>query len=83
MGNDNDGPAAIAAERQRSQRHVQLTMAAMALGFLFCALAVHVLADRLGIPAETARLIASSFLLVATIDTVVLLYWERLFPAPR
>lgn len=70
----------IMAERQRSQRHVQVTLGLLALGSLVFGLAVYALASRLGIGRDTARLIASAFLVAAILDALVLYLWERLFP---
>ena len=71
----------IMADRRRSQRQVQATLGFLALGSLVFGLAIYVLAARLGIARETARLIASAFLVAAILDAVVLYLWERLFPA--
>jgi len=72
----------VIAERQRSQRHVQAILGFLALGSLVFGLAVYALAARLGLARDTARLIASAFLVAAILDAVVLYIWERLFPSP-
>lgn len=71
------------SERQRSQRHVQATLGFLALGSLVFGITIYALAGRLGISRDTARLIASAFLVAAILDALVLFLWERLFPAAR
>lgn len=71
----------IMAERQRSQRHVQATLGFLALGSLVFGLTIYALAARLGISGDTAKLIASAFLVAAILDAVVLYLWEHLFPS--
>lgn len=71
----------IMAERRRSQRVVQVTLGLLALASLASGLAIYALGARLGIPADTARVVASAFLIAAIIDALMLYGWERLFPA--
>lgn len=72
--------AAISAERARSRRLVQVTLGTLSLLSLGVGMTVYALAGRLGVAEDTARLIASSFLVAAVADALVLIYWERLFP---
>lgn len=70
---------AIEAERARSQRVVQVALGVLALGSILFGLTVYALANQLGLPEETAKLIASAFLIAASLDALVLYGWERLF----
>lgn len=72
----------IMADRQRSQRQVQVTLGFLALGSLVLGLTIYAFASRLGIARDTARLIASAFIVAAILDALVLHLWERLFPSP-
>ena len=79
----NEDHSAVLVERRRSQRIVQLTFGALALGSLACGLGVTLLAHRLAVPPDTARIVASAFLLVAVVDALVLYGWERVFGPAR
>jgi hypothetical protein len=69
----------IAGLRRLSQRRVQIVLALLSLGALTLALAAHLLSERLGSTAETARVVATAFLLAATLECCLLLCWERMF----
>jgi hypothetical protein len=55
----------------------------MALGSVLLGIALYLLQARLGIGADTARLVSTALILVGLIDTVVLFLWERLFKRNR
>ena len=76
-GQDQD---VIMAERERSQRVVQATLGILALTSLVFGLAIYLLAGRLAISQDTARVVASAFLAAAILDALVLYLWERIFP---
>jgi len=75
----SDDRGSIAAERQRSERLVQMTLAMLALASLVFGLGVYALASRIGLPIDSARVIASAFLLAAIADAAALFLWGRLF----
>lgn len=70
----------IMAERERSLRFVQVTLAVLALASLAVGLGIFALANRIGVPEDTARVLASAFLVAAIVDAIVLYLWERIFP---
>jgi hypothetical protein len=69
----------IMAERQRSQQVVQVTLAALSLGSLLFGCGIYMFSARLGVAQDTARIIASAFLLAAIADALVLYLWQRIF----
>jgi hypothetical protein len=58
---------------------VKAMFAALALGSVLAGLVVYVLRERLGIPDDTAQMIATVFIVVATADIALLIFWDRLF----
>ena len=68
-------------ERRRSQQLVQLTLAVLSLASLAFGVGIYVLAHRLGIAQDTARIIATAFLGAAIADALVLYLWDRIFRA--
>ncbi len=58
---------------------VKGVFAALALGSVLAGLAIYLLQAQLGIPAETARFIAATFILVGIADALVLYLWDRIF----
>jgi predicted alpha/beta-fold hydrolase len=73
-------PDRAAAARTRVAK---LVFMGMALGSLLLGLAMYLLADALRMPADTARLVATVFILVGIGDALVLYFWDRLFTQPR
>jgi hypothetical protein len=76
----SDDRETILSQRQRSQRTVQATLGLLSLGSLLIGLAIYLMSARLGLPAETARVLATAFLIAAICDALVLYLWERIFP---
>lgn len=69
--------------QQPQARIVRAVFAVLALMSLAGALALYLLAERLGLDPDTARLIASAFLIAAVLDALVLYGWDRLFTPRR
>jgi drug/metabolite transporter (DMT)-like permease len=69
--------------RPPPERLARIVFAAMALLALGCGLALYAFAERLGLDATTAQLIATAFLIAAVVDVVVLYAWDRLFKPRR
>jgi hypothetical protein len=65
--------------RHQTERLAKALIAAMALLFALAALVIYGLQARLGIEEESARLIATAFLLTGIIDALVLYGWDRIF----
>lgn len=54
-------------------------LTAMALGMILAGVVVYLLQAQLGLPDDTARLVASLLLLVGVGDLVLVYFWDRLF----
>jgi len=67
------------ASNEPSQRAAKALFAALALTFVLAGLALYLLGDRLGIAPDTARLVATAFLIAGVADTLVLYFWDRIF----
>ncbi len=78
----NEDHSGLLAECERSARIVQVALGAMALGSVAFGLGVYAAGDRLGLAEDTAKVIASAFLIAASLDALVLYGWERMF-GPR
>lgn len=63
-------------------RLVRVAFGIMALASVLLGLAVWQLAERMGLPEASARIIASAFIVAGIADALVLYFWERLF-GPR
>jgi hypothetical protein len=74
---DSSSPA------RRNERAAKVAFAVLALGSALVAVAVYLLRATLGISDETARLIATAFILAAVADALVLFLWDRIFKRPR
>ena len=61
-------------------RGVRIAFAALALGSLLLGAGIHLFAARLGLAADTARVIATAFIGAGVLDAAVLYFWDRLFP---
>ena len=65
--------------RPTAEQQVKQMFAALACGALLAAAAVYLLRETLGIPDDTARMVAVVFALVAVADGLVLYFWDRIF----
>lgn len=65
--------------KSRAGRFASLVFVVLAIGSAAAALLVQALAAPLDIPAETARLVATAFIIASALDVLVLASWERLF----
>lgn len=61
------------------ERFAKVAFAAMALVSVLVGLGLYLLQTRLGISEETARFVATVFLVLGIADTVVLFLWDRIF----
>ena len=68
-------PAATAA----NERLAKAVFAVLALACVLAGLGIYLLQGRLGIDEDTARLVATAFLVVGMGDTLLLYLWDRLF----
>lgn len=62
-----------------NERLAKVVFAVLALAFVLAGLAIYLLQERLGIDEDTARLVATAFLVVGIGDTLLLYLWDRLF----
>ncbi len=58
---------------------VKAVLAIMALGTLVTGLILYVFAENLGIPRDTAEIIAIAFLAAGVMDYLLLVMWDRIF----
>ena len=70
MADNSQGPNGLS---------VKAMFAALALGSVLAGLVVYALRDRLGIPDDTAQMIATLFIVVPTADLASLIFWDKLF----
>ena len=68
-------PAATAA----NERIAKAVFAVLALACVLAGFGIYLLQARLGIDEDTARLVATAFLVVGMGDTLLLYLWDRLF----
>ena len=68
-------PAATAA----NERIAKAVFAVLALACVLAGFGIYLLQERLGIDEDTARLVATAFLVVGMGDTLLLYLWDRLF----
>lgn len=68
-------PAATAA----NERLAKAVFAMLALASVLAGFGIYLLQERLGIDEDTARLVATAFLVVGMGDTLLLYLWDRLF----
>jgi TRAP-type C4-dicarboxylate transport system permease small subunit len=61
------------------ERLAKVAFAAMALVSVLVGLGLYLLQARLGISEETARILATVFLVLGIADTAVLFLWDRIF----
>ncbi len=62
-----------------NERLAKTVFAVLALASVLAGLGIYLLSERLGIDVDTARLIATAFLIVGIGDTLLLYLWDRLF----
>jgi hypothetical protein len=67
----------------RGNRTARLLFAGMALVSLSAGLALYALAEWLGLDDDTARYLATAFLIAAVADALVLYFWDRVFTSRR
>ncbi len=67
------------APASANERLAKAIFAALALASVLAGLGIYLLNERLGIDADTARLISTAFLIVGIGDTLLLYLWDRLF----
>jgi hypothetical protein len=63
--------------RPPNERFTKAVFGVMALGSVVAGLLLYLFHDAIGIDADTARIIATAFLIVGIADTVLL--WDRIF----
>ncbi len=63
-------------------RIIRLAFGALALLSVIAGFALYLFAGRLGLSEDTARLLATAFIVAGVLDAGVLYYWDRLF-GPR
>ena len=61
------------------EQQVKQMFAALACGALLAAAAIYLLRETLGIPDDTARMVALVFAAVAVVDGLVIYFWDRIF----
>jgi hypothetical protein len=64
-------------------RLARIVFAVLAFSMVVAGIALHMVQDALGIPADTARQVSGMFLLAGIADTLVLLFWKRIFKRRR
>ncbi len=62
-----------------AERQVKAMLAALAFGSLLAGAAIYVFRQSLGIPDDTARMVALVFVLVAVVDGLMIIFWDRIF----
>jgi hypothetical protein len=62
-----------------NERQAKAAFAVMALLCIFLALGLASFGARLGIAADTARLVATVLLVLGTADLLILFFWRRIF----
>jgi phage shock protein PspC (stress-responsive transcriptional regulator) len=67
------------ARTTANERLAKAVFAVLALASVLAGLGIYLLQERLGIDEDTARLIATAFLVVGIGDTLLLYLWDRLF----
>jgi hypothetical protein len=65
-----------------SEQQVKSAFAALAVGSLLAAVAIYLLRGTLSIPDDTARLVATVFVVLAVVDGLVIYFWDRIFKRP-
>jgi hypothetical protein len=70
-------------EAPASEQLVKTMFAALAVGSILAAAAVYLLRGAFGIADDTARNVATAFVLAAMADGLVLYFWDRLFKRPK
>jgi len=68
---------------QEPKDQTRAMFAALALGSVLAGLAIYLLQAPLGIPADTAQLIAITFIAIGIADAVLLYFWDRIFKRDR
>jgi len=67
------------APASANERLAKAVFAMLALASVLAGLGIYLLQERIGIDEDTARLVATAFLLVGIGDTLLLYLWDRLF----
>ena len=62
-----------------NERLAKAVFATLALASVLAGLGIYLLQERIGIDEDTARLVATAFLVVGIGDTLLLYLWNRLF----
>ena len=70
-------------EPSRGARAVRILFTGLALVSLLAGLALYAFAERLGLDDQTARYLATAFLVAAVADALILYFWDRLFTRKR
>lgn len=69
--------------REPNVRLAKAVFANLALLSVLAGAALYLLRARIGIAEDTARLVATAFIIVGIADTIVLLAWDRIFRRPK
>jgi hypothetical protein len=67
------------SDRPAAEQQVKTMLAALAFGSLLAGAAIYLLRETLGIPDDTARMVALVFVLVAVVDGLMIIFWNRIF----
>jgi len=67
------------APTSANERLAKAVFAMLALASVLAGLGIYLLQERIGIDEDTARLVATAFLVVGIGDTLLLYLWDRLF----
>jgi hypothetical protein len=62
-----------------NERLAKVVFAMLALASVLAGFGIYLLQDRIGIDEDTARLVATAFLVIGIGDTLLLYLWDRLF----
>jgi hypothetical protein len=67
------------ASTSGNERLAKVVFAMLALASVLAGFGIYLLQDRIGIDEDTARLVATAFLVIGIGDTLLLYLWDRLF----
>jgi FtsH-binding integral membrane protein len=79
MNQDNSSQNQDKGGQPTTEQQVKQMFAALACGALLAGAAVYLLREVFGIPDDTARMVALVFVLVAVVDGLVVIFWDRFF----
>ena len=77
----SDDDKVLAEIRNKARREVQCAFAILALAALGLALIAHHAPDVISLELKDANAIANAFLLIGSAYVLIMLLWDRLFPA--